>query len=196
METVESSDHSTHRRESLVAACLVGTVVVILGYASGLGVSTKAAGGEEAVRPRTSDGAPPASSGNEPEHGAAPSGTAGGQAVAGAPADHNPHGVEPTAPHHPPAAAAPPPASPGGGPPPSTPCRELLGTVVDPLLSPPPPQSAQATTPPSLPVRLPSLPVSDVTASAGGAVDAALDPLLAVACTTPTPAPAPASDGP
>lgn len=59
------------RREHLVAASLVGTVVVVVGFASGLGLTHPASAGTQQAQPRTTELPPP------PAPAAAPGGSPG-----------------------------------------------------------------------------------------------------------------------
>ncbi|HEY4021025.1 MAG TPA: hypothetical protein VGM75_20215 [Pseudonocardiaceae bacterium] len=63
------------RREHLVAACLVGTVVVVVGFASGLGLTKPAATGAQATQNATM---PPMSQGTQPAGPATDGGAGGG----------------------------------------------------------------------------------------------------------------------
>lgn len=68
------------RREHLVAACLVGTVVVVVGFASGLGINKPAAESPQAAQ---NNAMPPMSQGAEPGNPGAGGGTSGGSAGSG-----------------------------------------------------------------------------------------------------------------
>lgn len=69
------------RREHLVAACLVGTVVVVVGFASGIGLTKPAATQNTAM--------PPMSQGTEPDGPATGDGAGGGGANGGGSAPVN-----------------------------------------------------------------------------------------------------------
>src|SRR5213592_4346017 len=101
------------RREHIVAACLVGSVVVILGFASGLGLRSSASGEPHPHQPRTGDGQPVRpTDGQLPQGGEPPQGWTG-SAYTGVPVTTQP-GVQPTGSHQHP-------VPPGGTAPTSTP---------------------------------------------------------------------------
>lgn len=68
------------RREHLVAACLVGTVVVVVGFASGLGITHPATTSPEAAQ---NTAMPPMSQGTAPDSPGTGGGASGGSAGSG-----------------------------------------------------------------------------------------------------------------